>query len=84
MLKSILRLAGVSLNDVENDISPNDAVHTGESKEKGSKGINFDELERRTSMVQRMDVFTGEIVNQKQSPPPRQTLAKAKGDLTKK
>lgn len=69
ILKSILRLAGVSVRlptDSDNDVDDNDFEHEGDmGKEKGEhpSTINFDEIERRTKAAQMMDVYTGEMSN---------------------
>jgi IMP and pyridine-specific 5'-nucleotidase len=64
ILKSILRLANIALlSDDET------AAHSPVLSRKGSvdecgegQGVNFDEIERRTSIIKHMDVFTGEII----------------------
>ena len=62
ILKSILRLAGVSLNGT---VAPSDeGMETIEEapSEKGNEiKVNFDEIERRSTAVQLMDVYTGEM-----------------------
>jgi len=78
ILKSILRLAGVSLDGVEIDDLPHKLVPSSEAKDEGRKPINFDEMERRTSMVQLMDVFTGEMITKKQPPLSAQNIPKGK------
>jgi hypothetical protein len=70
ILKSILRLAGVSVRlptDNDNDIDDTDFENEGGiGKEKGGHPtINFDEIERRTKAAQMMDVYTGEMLNPK-------------------
>lgn len=80
ILKSILRLAGLSSDGSIEVDEPEKQNDSSKEKDKGDKAINFDELERRTSMVQLMDVFTGEMINQKKPPMSTQKLAKSKGD----
>jgi IMP and pyridine-specific 5'-nucleotidase len=56
ILKSILRLANISLME---------DMNRGESAQGASgqtAGINFAECERRTEVVKKMDVFTGELI----------------------
>lgn len=69
VLKSILRLAGVSArlpSDIdtgnESDTSAGSAI--GEEREHTDTAINFAEIERRTKAAQMMDVYTGEMLNQ--------------------
>ena len=61
ILKSILRLAGVSLSYSSNEEGM-EMIPEGEDigEEKEIK-VNFDEIERRTTAVQLMDVYTGEM-----------------------
>lgn len=56
ILKSILRLAGLTGRDLE----PHDAA--GDSK-KREPTVDFSELERRSKAVKVMDVYTGEMIN---------------------
>ena len=61
ILKSILRLAGVSHEMIPEE--DGDDVPTTVDDGKGTSGtaLNFTEVERRTKAVQIMDVYTGEV-----------------------
>lgn len=74
ILKSILRLAGVSValpeareeqDDNEFDVNCPDGKDCSESQ----PNIDFEELERRRKAAQVMDVYTGEMVKQPGSAP---------------
>jgi IMP and pyridine-specific 5'-nucleotidase len=64
ILKSILRLANIPFL-----LEDETAAHSPVLSRKGSvdesgegHGVNFDEIERRTSIIKHMDVFTGEVI----------------------
>jgi len=63
VLKSILRLAGVSVRLPEERGDDSDASTDGHAElgEHSQEHINFEEMERRTKAVQMMDVYTGEM-----------------------
>ena len=64
ILKSILRLAGVSLHvhsAVESSATPSRAEKGGLNLMKKISEVDFQEVERRTAQVQKMDVYTGEL-----------------------
>ena len=64
ILKSILRLAGVPLMAILNPVDYNKETQVkGTDEKKGieKKKVDFDEVERRTSLMT-MDVFTGEMI----------------------
>ena len=65
ILKSILRLAGVSLDGhgaVDSSAAASKkAKEGGVSLKKRTSQLDFQEVERRTEQVQKMDVFTGEL-----------------------
>ena len=64
ILKSILRLAGVPLMAILNPVDYDKEAHVkGTDEKKGieKKKVDFDEVERRTSLMT-MDVFTGEMI----------------------
>ena len=70
ILKSILRLAGVGLEESASVFSsPRDSDITDAIEKSGvdkkMKGINFSEVARRQSQTQLMDVYTGEIIGKK-------------------
>jgi hypothetical protein len=66
ILKSILRLAGVSVRLPTNsdiDLDESGSETNGDiGKVKEQSTINFDEIERRTKAAQQMDVYTGEML----------------------
>ena len=67
ILKSILRLANVPMlltNDETWTLSPGISRKDSLDDTEGGSGVNFDEIERRTSIVKKMDVFTGEMIEQ--------------------
>lgn len=64
ILKSILRLAGVPLMAILNPVDYDKEAHVKGTDEKNGiekKKVDFDEVERRTSLMT-MDVFTGEMI----------------------
>jgi hypothetical protein len=68
ILKSILRLAGVSVrlptdSDIDIDESENGKYGDVGKEKEHPPPINFDEIERRTKAAQMMDVYTGEMLN---------------------
>jgi IMP-specific 5'-nucleotidase len=74
VLKSILRLADIGINLPElssNYVEKNDITDDDLSNEKSSSldrkpsVINFAEMERRRQTLNRMDVYTGELITQK-------------------
>ena len=72
ILKSILRLAGVSLNghDAKSKASSATRGNAGggdSSINKTPSQLDFNEIERRTATVKIMDVYTGEITTQQAS-----------------
>ena len=65
ILKSILRLAGVSVELIE-DSSPGeeDNLDKAEGDASGStQSVDFGEMQRRAQAVKQMDVYTGELSN---------------------
>lgn len=79
ILKSILRLAGVSVKVPDGPHTEEDATQLACGCLKGSctccdverrpSAIDFQEMERRALAAQRMDVYTGEIVGKKPNKP---------------
>ena len=76
ILKSILRLAGVSVtlptNDIEASSVPIDAKELQHKdgkalpgSEKRGSSVDFNEMERRARAVQTMDVYTGDTSSTK-------------------
>jgi len=68
ILKSILRLAGVPLNDSDassdsSDLTPEPSAGVNGSK---PKALDFAEMNRRTKAAQLMDVYTGEMISSPQ------------------
>ena len=59
ILKSILRLAGLTGRDLE---PHDDAAAMGGGAKKRESSVNFSELERRSKAVKVMDVYTGEMI----------------------
>jgi IMP and pyridine-specific 5'-nucleotidase len=59
ILKTILRLAGIEY-DLDNEKEAS-AILSGKKLSTRSSNVNFEEMERRSRVVQEMDVFTGEM-----------------------
>jgi len=78
ILKSILRLAGIRIaGTVDDDTEPTShqqASAPGGIASGGSEVVNFDEMQRRTTAVATMDVYTGELTTAV-PPPPTATAA---------
>ena len=65
ILKSILRLANIPM--LSEDLSPTPSKQElldDVSTDGSAAGVNFDEIERRTEVIKKMDVFTGEMIEQ--------------------
>ena len=77
ILKSILRLAGVSLSLETDDEEGFDTTKTQTAKEKKNafaerrqnSSIDFEEMERRAECAKQMDVYTGEMMSPPLSSP---------------
>jgi IMP and pyridine-specific 5'-nucleotidase len=66
ILKSILQLAGVNASLTEGtskDEDDSEQYSNNDFNSTGSMNVNFDEMERRTQAVARMDVYTGNMIN---------------------
>jgi len=63
ILKSILRLAGLSVALQQHPPdSPDLTASSGNAPNGQKKSFDFSECDRRTQVVQKMDVYTGEII----------------------
>ena len=64
ILKSILRLANIPLLSEDEAAAHSPIVSRKGSSDEFGEGsvVNFDEIERRTSVIKHMDVFTGEVI----------------------
>mmetsp|Transcript_5367 Transcript_5367/g.15587 ORF Transcript_5367/g.15587 Transcript_5367/m.15587 type:complete len:569 (+) Transcript_5367:163-1869(+) len=82
ILKSILRLAGIRIaGTVDDDTEPTShqqASAPGGIASGGSEVVNFDEMQRRTTAVATMDVYTGELTTAV-PPPPTATAVSPSG-----
>ena len=67
ILKSILRLSGVSVDMADEDTKSDSSFEEQKtsSLDRSESAINFEEMERRSQVAAKMDVYTGELINNK-------------------